>query len=139
RGAVLAQAVLDGALLVDVDARNAGFAGASLDGVAFGGADLRGANLAGASLRGADLGAARLNGGTVLSGAFYDALTVLPAGFDASGMVFVPEPTPALLVASGLALLLVPRRPLRARLIGARRRPRSPIGASPGATAPPRS
>jgi len=130
----LTDALLDSALLAGADLRRADLTGASAtntnwanadlrNGVFTGinlnlanlvNADLRNADLGGASLLGANLSGVRTNGANFV-GAFYSASTVLPSGFNTTGMIFVPEGATAGLLLAGLGALSARKRPKGAR------------------------
>lgn len=102
RNAQFTGADLSNTILFDVEATNANFTNAIVNGVVFGDADLRNANFAGASLLGADLSNIADQTNTNFTGALFDSSTLFAAGFDTSSLVFVPEPSSALLMALGL-------------------------------------
>jgi uncharacterized protein YjbI with pentapeptide repeats len=79
QGAYLAGAELQGAYLAGAHLQRADFSGALMEGANLHGAQLDDANLRGTQLQNANLTLARL------TGAVYDASTVWPAGFDATG------------------------------------------------------
>jgi uncharacterized protein YjbI with pentapeptide repeats len=107
RGAIIANARLDGITLTGADARGAILAGSSvegdLSGVDMRGTDLRGAyfgaatDWTGAKLQNADLRNAHVDGSTIakadLTGAVYNDKTIFPVDFDptAAGAIHVQE------------------------------------------------
>lgn len=107
RNTTLIGANVAGAILTNALLRDANFTGANLSGANLASADVRTANFSGANLQGANLsGLANWNGANAATwtGATYNASTILPSGMNAAalGLIFVAEPSTALMLLAGL-------------------------------------